>query len=568
MPIIVLPPHVAAEIAAGEVIERPASVVKELIENAIDAGASAIAIEIARGGIDLIRVTDDGCGMTAEELTLAVQRHATSKLRRAEDLNGIVTLGFRGEGLPSMAAAADLTIQSRVAGASAAWRIDAHEGVPSTPRPAAGPPGTTVTVRDLFGRVPARRKFLKTPGGETAQVAQVVSHIALAYPQVRMSLTVDGRRTFDTTGSGNPRDAAARVFGVAAATRLLEIPASREHMVRVSGLVSPPDLSRPARTGICIFVNGRWIQSRRLVYAVESAYETLLGSGRHPLAVVDLRVPPEDLDVNIHPTKAEVRFRDERAVFGAVQQSVRRAVVAGAPVPALNTAPTGDSPGPAGEDGEALPLWQQEPFEHTVAGDARPRPDERPAVPVLRVIGQMGTTYIIAEGPDGMYLIDQHAAHERVLYERILDRQGSADPEIQGLLTPAIVETTPAQEAILSGTTETLRGLGFDLEPFGAGALAVRAVPAVLAGRDAARAVYELLDALAAPEDTPVADRAPMTLACHAAVRAGMTLSLEEMRGLIRELERCKAPRTCPHGRPTMMHLSASALDREFRRGR
>ncbi|MGE0540049.1 MAG: DNA mismatch repair endonuclease MutL [Dehalococcoidia bacterium] len=567
MPIVVLAPDVAAEIAAGEVIERPASVVKELVENALDAGATSIAVEIDRAGLDLIRVTDDGCGMSADELALAVQRHATSKLRCADDLRGIVTLGFRGEGLPSMAAAADLSIRSRVRESAAAWQIDVLDAQVRQPKPAGGPAGTSVSVRDLFARQPARRKFLRTPSGETAQIAQVVTQCALAYPQIRFALTVDGRRTFETSGSADLRDVAARVFGVAAAAQLLAVGGGDlDRIVHVSGLVSPPDLSRPTRAGISVFVNGRWVQSRRLVYAIESAYETLLGSNRHPLAVIDVRLPPEELDVNVHPTKAEVRFRDERAVFAAVQRAVRAVVAGEAPVPQLAAFPAVVGTSSDAEASTAPPqLWdiQQEP--HPVAGDT-PRP--RPAVPLLRVIGQMGTTYIIAESAEGMYLIDQHAAHERVLYERILAQRATSSPEIQGLLSPAVLETTPTQAAVVGGAVEALRSLGFDIEPFGDGALAIRAVPAVLAGRDISRTLADLLDALAAPDAAPVADRAPMTLACHAAVRAGMSMALEEMRELVRLLETCDSPRTCPHGRPTMMHLSAAALDREFRRGR
>jgi DNA mismatch repair protein MutL len=568
MPIVVLPPDVAAEIAAGEVIERPASVVKELIENALDAGATAITVEIERAGLDLIRVTDDGCGMTADELALAVQRHATSKLRCADDLRGIVTLGFRGEGLPSMAAAADLTIRSRVRESAGAWQIEVIDAQVRQPKPTGGPAGTSVSVRDLFARQPARRKFLRTPSGETAQIAQVVTQCALAYPQIRFALTVDGRRTFETSGSADLRDVAARVFGVAAAARLLVVGGGDlDRIVHVSGLVSPPDLSRPTRAGISVFVNGRWVQSRRLVYAIESAYETLLGSNRHPLAVIDVRLPPEELDVNVHPTKAEVRFREERAVFGAIYQAVRSVVSVEAPVPQLSAFPAIEPPSTEGETPSSAPLlwdFQQEPPPSAAPTPAPPRP----TVPLMRVIGQMGTTYIIAEGPEGMYLIDQHAAHERVLYERILTQQAASTPEVQGLLAPAVLETTPTQSTVFAGAGDALRNLGFDIEPFGDGALAVRAVPAVLAGRDISRTLADLLDALAAPDTAPVADRAPMTLACHAAVRAGMSMSLDEMRELVRLLETCDSPRTCPHGRPTMMHLSAAALDREFRRGR
>ena len=569
MPIVVLPPDVAAQIAAGEVIERPASAVKELVENALDAGATAITVEVERGGLQSIRVTDDGCGMSAEELSLAIQRHATSKLRCADDLRGVLTLGFRGEALPSMAAAADLTIRSRPHATPAGAVLEVRDGVPLPPRPAGGPPGTAVTLRDLFARQPARRKFLRTPSGETAAVAQILSHMALAYPQVRFALAVDGRRTFETTGSGDLREAAGRVFGAAAARRMLEVRGDDlDPAVRVGGLAGPPDLSRATRAAIALFVNGRWVQSRRLTYAVESAYETLLTSGRHPIAVIDLRLPPEDLDVNVHPAKAEVRFRDERAVFAALQTAVRRAVVGDAPVPQLGASiPDAEPDAPPSAMAGTPSLWPAAPPASSSEA-APPSGPPRPSMPPLRVIGQMGTTYVIAEGPDGMYLIDQHAAHERVLYERLLEQQRARAVEAQGLLAPQTVETTPAQAAVFGAAAERLAELGFDIAPFGERTLVIRAVPAVLGKRDAARAVAEFLDALAEPESGQSigADRATMTLACHAAVRAGMALALDEMRELVQLLERCQAPRTCPHGRPTMMHLSAAALDREFRR--
>ena len=574
MPIIILPPEVAAEIAAGEVIERPASAVKELVENALDAGAMAVTVEIERGGLGLIRVTDDGCGMSAAELALAVQRHATSKLRLADDLRGILTLGFRGEALPSMAAAAELTVRSRVPGEAAGAVLEMRDGLTPRVRPAAGAPGTSVTLRDLFGRQPARRKFLKTPGGETARVAQLVSHLALAYPQVRFALNVDGRRTLETTGSGDLRDAAGRVFSQSVAARLLEVRGKGVldprggATVQVSGLAGPPDLSRPTRAAICLFVNGRWITSRRLVYAVESAYETLLGGGRHPIAILDLRLPPEDLDVNVHPAKAEVRFRDERAVFSALHAAVRASVAGEAPVPRLGAGAAGPLPPPDRADQVvASPLLWDAAGSASAAPASSAQPAPRPAMPLLRVIGQMGTTYVIAEGPDGMYLIDQHAAHERVLYERLLAQRAARAVEVQGLLAPQTLELTPPQAAVYGLAAADLSELGFDVAPFGARALLLRAVPAVLKGTDAQGALAAFLDALADPESAPPApDRATMTLACHASVRAGMTLALDEMRELVQLLERCAAPRTCPHGRPTMMHLSANALDREFRR--
>jgi DNA mismatch repair protein MutL len=561
VPIRVLPPEVAARIAAGEVVERPASVVKELVENALDAGATRIGVQIEQGGIALIRVTDDGCGIPVEELPLALERHATSKLEPDGDLFAIATLGFRGEALPSIAAAADVEIVTRVAGAAAGAALRTRDGRAEPLRPAAAPVGTTVTVRGLFARQPARRKFLRTPAGEAAQVAQVVSHYALAYPEVAFTLSVDGRRALVSPGSGDPREAAAAVYGARTAAALLDVHAEAAGIV-VRGLVAPPHFARASRAHISLFVNRRWVQHRRLAYAVESAYETLLQSGRHPLAVIDLSLNPAEVDVNVHPAKAEVRFRAEGEVFRVVQQAVRRTLMEASPVPtAWPGVPVSPEPG----------IWRL-PEPETLPRPVAPPPPRqagatRLVLPALRVVGQVAATYVVAEGPAGMYLIDQHAAHERVLYERIRARRGHGTPEVQPLLEPLVLEPTPVQAAALEAYRAELAALGFALEPFGERAVLIRAVPAELAGRDAARAVAEYLDAVSADSPPPDrAERAVMTLACHAAIRAGKTLTLEEMRELVRLLEACESPQSCPHGRPTMVHVSAAALEREFGR--
>ena len=575
MPIRLLAPQVAARIAAGEVVERPASAVKELVENAIDAGATRIGVQIERGGLGLIRVTDDGCGIPPEELALALERHATSKLDPTGDLSAVATLGFRGEALPSIAAAADLEIVTRAAGAGEAAALRTRDGIAGEVKPAAAPPGTTVTVRELFGRQPARRKFLRTPPAEGGQVAQVVSHYALAYPEIAFALVVDGRRTLGTSGSGDPREAVAGVYGAQVAAQLLDV-AGGDAVFGVRGLVSPPDLTRAARASVSLFVNRRWVQHRRLVYAVEAAYDTLLMTGRHPIAILDITLDPAEVDVNVHPAKAEVRFRAENEAFRAVQAAVRGALIRLAPVPGAGLWPPAagagtlaDLPSAPGAPPQP-PAWWRTPEPGTlpapiVAG--APASPPRLVLPVLRVVGQVGSTYVIAEGPDGMYLIDQHAAHERVLFEQIARGRAAGAPDVQGLLDPLTFEPTPAQASAAAEYGDALSTLGFTLEPFGERAFLLRAVPAVLAGRDPVRTLADFLDAIVA-EGAPVdrAERAAMTLACHGAVRAGKTLALEEMRELVRLLEQSESPRTCPHGRPTMVLVSAAALEREFGR--
>lgn len=579
MSIRLLEPQLVAKIAAGEVIERPASVVKELVENALDASATQIAVEAGQGGLEFIRVSDNGLGIPAQDLRLAFERYATSKLPGESSLSEIATLGFRGEALPSIAAVADVELVSRPPDAlgGAYVRLEAGEVREDGPRGAAG--GTVVTVRGLFRRQPARLKFLRSAHAEAGQIGTVMTHYALAYPEVRFSLAVDGRQTLRTPGGGDLRDAAAGAYGSDVAAHMLGVDepaadAGATAGIVVSGLISPPDISRANRSYISLFINRRWIRSRSLTYAVEEAYRGLLPTGRFPIAVVDIRLPPTEVDVNVHPTKAEVRLRREREVFAAVQRRLRRALADRAPVPSFAPAPTwsgttatGAAPPPPAA---ATPGAASAPRATSLLrpdAEAEPEPSLLPDLPLLRPVGQVGATYVIAEAPDGMYMIDQHAAHERVLFERLLAARRERAVEVQGLLEPATVELSLHQEAVWRESADELAGLGFSLEPFGGRAYLVRSVPAVLAGREAGRTLLEFLDLLGhddGPSDR--GERVAASLACHAAVRAGQSLSPEEMRELIQSLERCELPRTCPHGRPTMIHLSADALAKQFGR--
>lgn len=582
MSIRILPPEVASRIAAGEVVERPASIVKELVENALDAGAHRIRVEANEGGVALIRVVDDGCGIEPEELALAFSRHATSKLTADGDLAAIGTLGFRGEALPSVGAVAVVEAVSRPADAPSAARVRIGFGELKEQGAAGAPPGTSITVRDLFREQPARLKFLRSHGSEASQIGNVVSHYALAYPEVGFSLRIDGRETFSTTGSGNRREAAAGVYGRDLAAGLLEVRDEGEGYT-LEALVSPPSLHRSNRTYINVFINRRWVRSRTLSFAVEDAYAGLLPVGRFPVAIVDLRLPAQEVDVNVHPAKAEVRLRDERHVFSLVQRPIRRALSGVSPV---GTAP--DSAWPRAPQSEgwasAMPSPAMPPLQSDLIPGRRhafgPEPGATPApaapvsqpglpagIPILRPLGQAGTTYVIAEGPTGLYLIDQHAAHERILYERYLAELTQAQPMVQPLLAPVVLELTPAQSGLVTVLGASLGEHGFVVEPFGAGDFLLRAAPADLRREDPARAFRELLDLLTrddAPEDPR--RKVAASLACHAAVRAGQNLAPQEMRDLIEQLEACETPQTCPHGRPTMLHFSADELAKRFSR--
>lgn len=577
--ITVLPADVAAKIAAGEVVERPASIVRELVDNALDAGARRIQIEIAGGGVGLIRVADDGSGVSPAELPTAFLRHATSKLRRPEDLSAVTTLGFRGEALPSLAAAAEVDFASRPEGMAAGGRIRLAAGGVTQQSSYAGARGSVVEVRDLFARQPARRKFLRAAAFEAGQIATLVGLYAMAYPEVAFTLLTDGRRTLVTTGAGDLREAAARVYGTQTAASLLELepveagPGGPSGGPMISGLISPPDVTRANRSYISCFVNRRIVQPRRLVFPIESAYEGQLMTGRHPLIVLDLRLPPDEVDVNVHPTKSEVRLLHERELHAAVFHRIRERLSALPPASFVAGVPSGPfrpiSTTDSAEPPRPMPLWRAvgQIEEHERPPAPFPRAPERPALPILRVVGQAGSLYIVAEGPDGMYLVDQHAAHERVLYEQILQQETERGVDVQGLLSPTSVELTPAQEATLRGHADALRVLGFELEPFGSRTYLLRAMPSLLAGRDPGRTLADLLDDLADGSDpSDRSTRAAMTVACHAAVRAGKTMAMDEMRELLGLLEGCQLPRTCPHGRPTMIHLSTEALEREFRR--
>jgi DNA mismatch repair protein MutL len=573
MAIRVLAPEIASRIAAGEVVERPASIVKELVENALDAGASRISVEVSQGGIALIRVVDNGSGIDPEDLALAFARHATSKLRDDADLEAITTLGFRGEALPSIAAVAEVEAVSRPAATAQGARVRLRFGEFVEQTAAGVPAGTSITVRGLFREQPARLKFLRAPGAEAGQIGQVVSHYALSYPEVAFTLQVDGRESFVTTGSGSRREAAAGVYGATVAAALIEVRDAAEDFA-LKALVAPPSLSRASRNYITVFINRRWVRSRSLSFAIEEAYRGLLQTGRFPLAIVDLRLPPEQVDVNVHPAKAEVRLRDERQVFGTVQRPVRGALAGLAPVGA---APAAGWPRAFVAAPTPPPLVQRpEPTlsRLTLAVDSmRPaRPAAEPLqaalparVPILRPLGQAGTTYIIAEGPAGLYLIDQHAAHERVLYERFIG--GATAEDAQPLLAPAVLELTPLQQSLAVLHAAELRERGFEVDPFGPGGYLLRTAPSGLRRDDPARAFAELLDLLAR-DDAPADPRGRVaaSLACHAAVRAGQTLAVEEMRDLLHQLEVCETPQTCPHGRPTMVHLSADELAKQFSR--
>jgi DNA mismatch repair protein MutL len=582
MPIHLLSPEVASQIAAGEVIERPASVVKELVENSLDASARAVTVTVQEAGRKRIEVADDGRGIPAPELELAVSRHATSKLFRAEELFSIGTLGFRGEALASIGSVSRLTLTSRVADAVSGARLKVEGGISGKLEQVGAPVGTVVCVEDLFYNVPARLKFLKTDVTERRAIDGLLTRYALAYPHVRFKLTEDANVTLQTSGDGDRRAILAAFYGVEAAKQMLEVTAEEEGL-KLTGFISPTALTRSNRKDITFFVNGRWVSDTPLTTALIQAYHTLLMVGRYPMAALFLEIKPEDVDVNVHPAKAEVRFKNQDRVFSFVQRSTRRTLLAYAPVPSVAPVLWGGAARPAETrqagldwsmasevEGERLQVESQpsSASADSIATNLQPSTFN---LPLLRLIGQIGQTYLVAEGPDGLYLIDQHAAHERVLFEKLMAQHDQKKIPSQSLLSPVVVQLPPQSAQLLITQLPILAHFGFEIEEFGGNSFQVRAIPTLFAGADPAsalRALVEDFEEDESPLQSEVEAKVAGRVCKRLAVKAGQTLSPDEQRALLSDLESCESPRTCPHGRPTMIHLSVDMLERQFgRRG-
>ena len=551
-PIRVMDPHLAAKIAAGEVIERPASVVKELVENALDAGARHIRVEIEGGGADRIVVADDGHGIAADQVELAFRRHATSKLRTESDLNALSTLGFRGEALPSIAAVADVTCSTRAAGEAVGVELRVDAGALEQ-RELSRQPGTTMVVEGLFARFPARRKFLRAHSAEAAACVQVVASLALGFPEVQVGVLVDGREALRTPGDGNVRGAFVAVLGADAAEHLLEVPRTvldDEHgapVVEVDGACATGAYHRAGRSGVTVLVNRRPVTNRTLTYAVVEAYGSLVPVGRQPVAVLNVRVPPSEVDFNVHPSKLEVKLLRERAVYAAIQRALRSALAS---------------------SGWPVSAWAEAAADGVAARGSGAAESLR----ALRVLGQAGKTYVIADGEAGVYLVDQHAAHERVLLEDLRTAlRGRSEQQL--LLEPVVLDVPPAAVALAEQVASELEQLGFAVEPFGPRQVLLRGVPAVVADRQPQRVLQEALVTLAGNTHGLViehhaswAERLAVVVACRSAVRAGDVLAQAEMEALLRRLGEASLCRTCAHGRPTALLLSHAQLEREFGR--
>ena len=631
MPIRILDEAQYSQIAAGEVVERPESVVKELVENSLDAGASRIAVEIKDGGMELISVSDNGSGISPNELVLAFKRFATSKIDASSDLSCIATLGFRGEALPAIASVAEVKARTRIKSAVQGAMYSISYGTEASLQPEGLAVGTTISVVGLFRNTPARLKFLSSPYTEAARIVRLVSSFALVRPEVAFQLSIDGKLRFATQGNGELRLAAGAVYGHNVAQKLISVEPEANAVYGLRGVISPPDLNRKNRNYITLAVNGRHISNRNLMYAVSSAYKGYMPLGRFPIAVICLHLPYTEIDVNVHPSKAEVRLSREDLVFSLVHKSLAKALHKYAPIKQL-TAPVSSLSGTSGLSSSSGSLFTKKPLagapyrepgqkgatdfnwpEATnapvLANSGPPptvstptkntnTPPERTLkvaavlpdtedvtsqppphrntkthfdmLPLLKIVGQAQLTYIVAEADDGIYFVDQHAAHERVVFERVLAQVTDSTCEKQALLQPVLVEMSSDFIMRIESQKDTLNSIGLEVDMFDEKTMAIRAAPVFVVRQKKPRLERLLLDIVEDLESNSGvnswSEKIAATMACHSAVRAGQVLTINESATVLEQLEQCQQPRTCPHGRPTMLHFSDVQLAHNFGR--
>jgi len=564
--IILLDEATINRIAAGEVIERPASVVKELIENSLDAGATRVEASISGGGLESIKVADDGCGMGAADAERAFERHATSKISKFDDLASLSTLGFRGEALASIAAVSDVELLTRSRDDDVGTVIVVHDGKIAKKGSAAREPGTTITVRKLFANVPARLKYMRTERTETSNVVDVVTRMALARPGVSFVLSSATREIIRTNGDGNLLRAISGIFGRAYAQQMVPV-SLRQGSIEISGFAAKPSLTRSDATHQSFFVNGRHFSSTLISSAVQEGYGSLVMKGRHPAVVLALSMPPSEVDVNVHPTKREVRFKDDVAVYDAVREAVRSAM-----------APEDLTPKPSVHTKQKdFKGREKVPTPQTALGaqESLPIKDELPAASTHRgskaVLGQIADTYILVEDGDSLLIVDQHAAHERIVFEGL--KKGALSGKLeQRLLEARAIEADPRTMELVAEAAPVLRELGFDIEPFGGNAILVRGVPVMAGALEDPKRLSELISEIGrigrAKSVEERRDDILHLVACHSAIRAGERLSAATMERVVADIEALEAGSTCPHGRPTRISITRAELERLFgRRG-
>jgi DNA mismatch repair protein MutL len=592
----ILPEQVASQIAAGEVVERPASAVKELIENSLDAGARNLAIEIERGGLGLIAVADDGCAMNREDAIISLRRHATSKIRSAADLTAIRTLGFRGEALASIASVANMKLQTRRASDPHGIELIIAGGDIEEERACGMAAGTRIEVRELFFNTPARLKFMKTVATEQGAIAEVVQRLALVNHSVAFKLAADGRQMFSFPRATSALERVRQAFGAKIATQMLQFSLARTGL-GVSGLATMSQESFATARMIFTFVNGRAVRDKLLVRAVTQAYQTLMPRGRHPAVVLFLDIKHDEVDVNVHPMKTEVRFKNSSAVFEVVYHALRDRLAnqtdtisveepAAIEIPNLAmqsfVTPTNphperplrlvaDTPSPVRVEQRPLNLGFQRPAETpTHNGIGSMREASVPMYSTLKILGQIFAGYIALEGDDGLLLVDQHAAHERVTFERLRAEMRDGGVRTQAMLTPATIEMNPARAAHVEAALPELRAMGFDLERFGPATLVLKGTPAVFGAEGGTKLLTDMLDSMGEngfrASGQGALEEWLKQLACHGSVRVGRALQEREIRELLADLDRTQFKTNCPHGRPVHINFARGQIERMFRR--
>ncbi len=596
----VLADHVANQIAAGEVVERPASVAKELVENSIDAGATRITIEIEAGGRRLLKISDDGEGMVRDDAVLAFERHATSKIRASEDLAAIGTLGFRGEALASIASVAKVELTTSTEGAASATRVTIDGGRMRDVKDAAHPRGTTIAVRDLFFNVPARRKFLRSEATETFHLTNLVTHYALAHPEIAFTFVNNGREVVRAAPAKDLRERAYQIFGADFLENLLEVNGGHGEVARVTGFVSAPRDRRTSRDSQYLFVNRRFVRDRMIGRSLSEGYRSILPHGVYPAALLFIETPLDEVDVNVHPAKTEVRFRRQAAVADAVREAVKNALASAAyapspqeqrAMPAYVNMPYVPPPPP--EPQTRIEYQYQPPSGDEIARDVAAMLEQKAFVPSavppvpsaekftrevepeklssnIRPLGQLDESFIIATDEQGLLLIDQHVAHERVLFDKYRALEAARQTDSQQLLVPETFDLTPAQAAVFDNLVPELENYGFELMRLSGRTVAINATPADLPAGEARNMLAELLDTVDAEKKDSaretLRDEIAASLACHAAIKVNMPLGQEKMRWLIDRLLQTSSPTTCPHGRPVILRLTRRDILKGFHR--
>jgi len=574
-----LPDEVVNKIAAGEIIERPVSVIKELVENALDAGATDIRVEIEKGGKQLIRVTDNGCGIASEDALLAFERHATSKIRSSDDLHQVGTLGFRGEALASIAAVSQVNLKTRRATEDSGLSLFVLEGKCQNQQPVAMPAGTTVEARNLFYSIPARRKFLKSDAAEAAAISNIINAFALAHPEISFHYFQEQREVLNCPKTTSLRERIFQIFGAEMLEHLLEIEESLYHF-KITGFASGPDALRTSRNYQYFFINRRFVKDRVIANSIYVAYRVFAESGRYPVAFLFLEMPPAMVDVNVHPAKYEVRFLQQALVQKGIIDTIQKLLNAARPLPDFSLStntfiPRYSSPELAVPDWTSQPQDPSFPAQQTQPGGPSlqmPAPPQRrlPQEGAYKIIGQYDHTYILLSDESGLILVDQHVAHERILYEQLLEVQERREITVQPLLIPLVLEINPAQMMLLEDYLDRFRELGFEMEIFGNDSIAVKQIPEILSGTNYSAALQRLINDLEKLYRGGMlesfAEEMRKSMACQAAVKINMPLTMEKMEYMIRLLLKTRIPQVCPHGRPIILRISHYEIEKNFKR--